>query len=255
MQASQTIHIRQDASERAHTDYRQSHLLKGDEYDSRLAADPFDAYMADWERDLLETLVPQLFPSGVPRYLDFACGTGRVSQTVASHSRVAVGVDISETMLVQARNRCPQMFFLRADLTREDPDLGHFDLITAFRFFGNAQDELRASALKAIHRLLRDDGHFVFNNHRNPFTALSMAERLTGGDPGMDLTHAKLQRLLHDAGFRIVSSRGMGAWRFHHRLTRPPMLRSRIGAALDRAVSGRLFVPLSLDAVIVARKR
>ena len=43
--------------------------------------------------------------------------------------------------------------------------LGLFDLVTSFRFFGNAQDELRSSALAAINRHLRPQGYLIINNH------------------------------------------------------------------------------------------
>src|SRR5438132_11775006 len=206
--------VRQDSAETTHSDYRESHLLKGDRYDAQLAADPLDAYMDDREREILQQMAPRLFPAGVERYLDFACGTGRISSIIAPFCKEAIGVDIAATMIAQARRRCPTMCFIEADLTRERSALGQFDLITAFRFLGNAQDELRRSALAAIPALLKDGGYFVLNNHRNPLSTLALAERLTGVAPGTDLTHAKLKRLLRAAGFAIVSSRGVGAWIF-----------------------------------------
>jgi ubiquinone/menaquinone biosynthesis C-methylase UbiE len=248
-------HVRLDSAETAHTDYRESHLLKGDRYDTLLAADPLDAYMAHREQDILRQTIPNWFPDGVGRYLDFACGTGRISEIVVPFAREAVGVDISETMLAQARRRCPSMLFVNADLTIERPALGQFDLITAFRFFGNAQNDLRTAALAAMHRLLKDDGYLVFNNHRNPLSTLALAGRVTGVAPGTDLTHAKLTRMLKAAGFRIVSGRGIGAWIFRHRLLQPAVLRSRTARVLERVFGARVFVPLSLDAVFVATKQ
>ena len=59
-------------------DYRHSHLHKGAEYDAALGSDPFDAFLAIRERALLLRLLDRLFPRGLSRYLDFACGTGRV---------------------------------------------------------------------------------------------------------------------------------------------------------------------------------
>ena len=63
-------------------DYRDSHLAKGDTYDASIAAQPFDAYMAQHEEAWLRDVIPRLMPRG-GRYLDFACGTGRITAIVA----------------------------------------------------------------------------------------------------------------------------------------------------------------------------
>ena len=127
-------------------DYRRSHLEKGAEYDAALLADAFDSYMAEREKELLGRFIPALFPSGVDRYLDFACGTGRITELVASHAKCVVGVDVSESMIVTARQRCPAAEFVIADITREEHSLGRFDLVTAFRFMGNPQASSCVSA-------------------------------------------------------------------------------------------------------------
>ena len=88
-------------------DYRDSHASRGDSYDARLAGQPFDAYMARWEAWWLPRLVARLHPDGVPRYLDFACGTGRITGIVAPLARESVGVDVSESMLSRARAKIP----------------------------------------------------------------------------------------------------------------------------------------------------
>ena len=116
-------------------DYRASHLEKGGRYDANLAESPFDAYMSNWERRHLPNVLRRFFPDGPRRYLDFACGTGRITELVAPMSKQSAAVDISPTMIEEAQKKCPQTRFHLADLTREDLDLGaDFDLITSFRF-------------------------------------------------------------------------------------------------------------------------
>jgi hypothetical protein len=51
-------------------------------------------------------------------------------------------------------------------LTTTNLDIGQFDLVTAFRFLGNADDQLRRSAMDALR--VRIDGYLLINNHRNP---------------------------------------------------------------------------------------
>lgn len=72
--------------------------------------------MADTERAYLFGVIPTLFEDGPPRYLDFACETGKIVQTVAP------------SMLAEARSNCPSMRFVEADLTSSNIELGLFDL-------------------------------------------------------------------------------------------------------------------------------
>ena len=174
-------------------DYRTSHKNKGGSYDETILSSPFDAYMDTWEAHHLERAVQRLFPASLPRYLDFACGTGRITRRVEAMATESYGVDLSQTMLDAARAKCCRTHFVCADLSKDSLQLGEFDLITAFRFFGNAQDELRDSAMAAIRRHLRLGGYLIINNHRNPRSMLAAWRRNTRE---MDLSYSKLKSLL-----------------------------------------------------------
>src|SRR3954454_9558254 len=101
-------------------DYRHSHLAKGEDYDRDLSRGDFDTYMTAREREILARIVPRLFPGGVPRYLDFACGTGRITQMMEALSAESFAVNISEAMMDQARRKCARTTFLLRDVTREE---------------------------------------------------------------------------------------------------------------------------------------
>jgi SAM-dependent methyltransferase len=235
-------------------DYRDSHVDRGPNYDSTLAASPFDTYMAKWEAHWLTEFVRQAYPQRIPRYLDFACGTGRITQTVAPLARESIGIDISSSMLEIARSKCPQARFVEADLTRERLSLGRFDVVTAFRFLGNAQDELRKDAVRAVAELLQPGGHFIVNNHRNPASVASLLHRATGGSHGMDLTYFRLRRLLLDHGFTLLRVRAIGMWLFRSSLQSRAQS-TRWGNASESLLNARLFAPLAPDMVLIARKR
>ena len=237
----------------ADEDYRLSHLSRGGTYDATLAAAPFDAYMARAESRHLRRIVPTLFPSAPPRYLDFACGTGRITAAVAPLCAEATGVDISHDMLEQARRKCPTVRFMHADLTRSDVDLGSFDLVTAFRFFGNAQQSLRVAALDAIHRVLRPNGYLVINSHRNPHSLSALLHAATGGDGDMDLHYFKLRSLLRHCGFEVQQVLPIGAWMYRSKLllTEHEPARSE---RLERWFRFAMFAPIAPDAVVVARR-
>jgi SAM-dependent methyltransferase len=236
-------------------DYRSSHLERGGHYDTLLAKVPFDAYMADWERHHLGTLVRELFPAGVPRYLDFACGTGRATATVAPLAHKAVGVDISPSMLQVAGEKVPGATFHHADLTQEDPDLGSFDLITSFRFFGNAQDELREGVMRALVRRLLPGGYLIINSHRNPHALYSLLDRITGGDAGkMDLHLGKLRALLERHGLKIRRVRPIGAWMYRSRMLDAYRADDAVAVARERRWSHPMLAAIAPDAIVVAQR-
>ena len=238
----------------ADEDYRGSHLKRGDSYDATLAAAPFDAYMARIEDEHLRRIVPALFAKGRPRYLDFACGTGRITGTVAPMCSEAVGVDISPSMIEQARRKIPTAQFVLADLTRADVDLGQFDLVTSFRFFGNAQHDLRLAVMKTLYRVLRPGGHLIINSHRNPHSLAALLHAATGGGfEGMDLHYFKVKSLLRDCGFEVVQAHPIGTWMYRSSVQSQAHEPQR-SARLERRFSSPIFAPISPDVLLVARK-
>jgi ubiquinone/menaquinone biosynthesis C-methylase UbiE len=237
-------------------DYRAVHLAKGAKYDSTLAASPFDHYMAVWERHHLPTIVRRLFPDGPRRYLDFACGTGRVTEQVAAMATESVGVDISPTMIEEARRKCPRTRFELVDLTAQDPDLGTFDLITSFRFFGNAQDGLRDAVLAALTRRLDRDGHLVINSHRNPRALFARLQRLTGGGAsGMDLHLPKLRALLQRHGLRVTAMQPIGAWMYRDRLMVRTLPDSERAVRNEARFGAPWLAAIAPDVIVVATRQ
>lgn len=236
-------------------DYRAIHLDRGQHYDASLATVPFDAYMADWERHHLQQLVPGLFPSRVGRYLDFACGTGRATETVAAFCKESVGVDISPTMLAVAAEKVPGTRFELRDLTRDDPDMGRFDLITSFRFFGNAQDDLRESAMAALVKRLAPGGYLIINSHRNPRALYAVFDRLTGGDGGgMDLHFSKLGALLQRHGLRTRVVKPIGAWMVRSRMLNAYRADDAVAVAREGRFSHPALAHIAPDTIVVAQR-
>lgn len=236
------------------TDYRCSHLEKGEDYDRELSAGDFNTYMTQREIALLRRIVPRLFPQGVPRYLDFACGTGRITAAVAPFAQQSVGIDVSASMVAQAREKCPSTTFILTDVTVEAPPVEPFDLITAFRFFGNAGDELRGSVLRALYDMLAPGGYLILNNHRNPGAIISRLARVRGTEERLDLSVQKLRGLLADSGFAVVRAHAIAAWVVRAKLSTPEVLASPIARALESASRLPLIHHLAPDMVVVARK-
>jgi SAM-dependent methyltransferase len=229
-------------------------MAKGADYDRTIWQGNFNTYMAKAEQEILERIARELFRGEIPRYLDFACGTGRIAQVMELFAETSIGVDVSETMIEQACEKCPNTEFLLGDITRDNLGIEPVDVVTAFRFFGNAQDELRKSALRAINGLLRESGHLVINNHRNPSSIRNRLLRMRGEELDVDLSFAKLTRLLKESGFRVLRTYGIGLWLFRSKLMRPELLNSPRAPWLESLSKLPGTGPLCPDFVLVARK-
>ena len=118
--------------------------------------------------EILKGVLDEYFAGKEVHHLDFACGTGRIIEFMSGHTTESTGVDVSPSMLAEARGKGIDARLIEADITDSDELAGEtFNLITAFRFFLNAEPELRASAITALGKRLAPDGVLVFNNHHN----------------------------------------------------------------------------------------
>lgn len=204
--------------------YRRSHLgaAKAAAYDEDL----WDATAAkglEWlvERRLLTGLLPAVRRGGPADVLssqpgcvaDFACGTGRVLEFLARHYPAPVGIDISPDMLALARCRVPDATFVLGDVTA-DPVLapGPFDLITAFRFFLNAEPSLQEATLAWMRAVLRPGGIVIANFHLNPSSLrgayLRLRMRAAGAPPMTSVAEAVSLFAAH--GFTVDAIAGYG---------------------------------------------
>jgi len=197
-------------------DYRDSHQdpSKGRQYDDHYATDSWSAFQWEREQQVLDAILQRWDPHAPISLLDFACGTGRIVGYLESKVSYSTGVDVSEPMLAEARRRLRRTRLIDGDITREDVLRGEtFNLITAFRFFANAQPDLRAEAMQALAERLAPDGLLVLNNHHNlgsPYMRL-LRMHLRGRVAGFRfLAPKEMRRLVDDAGLRVVDTYGVG---------------------------------------------
>lgn len=178
--------------------YTTSHLEKsGTEYDSKIFSGGLDKFMALKEAEILRSM--RL--SG-QSYLDFATGSGRILEVLAPQFDEVVALDVSEAMVSSARKKVPEAQFHIGGL--RELHKRKFDLITAFRFFGNAEMSLREEILGDLRPLV--GGLMIVNNHRNPDS------RLCSGSKGLDLNHSNFVNLLEKHKYNIVKCIPIGAW-------------------------------------------
>jgi SAM-dependent methyltransferase len=219
-------------------DYRRSHLgeRRGVTYDELYRPGSALAFYWDqFERPFLEAAFADLsaaHPGG--RYLDFACGTGRILQVAAPYFGSAVGIDVSEGMLARAREKVPGARLVCADVLTEPVDVGTFDVITVFRFILRAGPELREAALRWLRGVISEGGTLIVNNHRNAHSQRGIAYRIQtairpNGFKDELLSDAQVQQLLARCGFEIVRTYGFGGVpSLRGRLIVPPRALARI---------------------------
>jgi len=98
--------------------YRDSHKAKGADYDRMFQERSYVALLWELERKALDDLVPSSNGAQLD-YLDFACGTGRVLAYLEERMATAAGVDVSSSMLAEARRRTRRARLVEADVTTE----------------------------------------------------------------------------------------------------------------------------------------
>ena len=152
-------------------------------------------------------------------YLDFACGTGRVLRHVTARASSARGIEISLAMAERARVTAPNALIECRDITATGSSVeGRYDVITAFRFFLNAEPTLRRAALQQLRDRLRGpQSILILNNHGNlvshkaifalPHWVKKRGRRLQEGNL---MSHRSVLRLARDAGIEISREAGCG---------------------------------------------
>jgi SAM-dependent methyltransferase len=221
-------------------DYRFSHSGPGsfsDGYDEQLfSRGTYDFAVWQEEQQLLDSLVETWVPTR-GRYLDFACGTGRIIAHLESRFEVSVGLDISEPMLAAARQKVRNAALVCGDATRT-PDTvpGKFDCITAWRFFLNAQPELRDEAMAFLaSKLATPESTLMINIHGNRISSrwvMITLNRLRGRHNNA-MSIGEVRRLVERHGLNIIDWHGImcldksfynylprGLWEFFERTLR-----------------------------------
>ena len=176
--------------------YRDSHqyAAKGAEYERHYETQAWEKFLWSREQEILLEILAKYFAGNDVHLLDFACGTGRITSLLEDRVTTSTGVDVSGSMLAVARQKLKRTEIIEADITAENMlKPRQFNLITAFRFFLNAEPELRSMAIRKLAELLTEDGCLVFNNHHNL------------GSPWIKLLYARHERKNPEGIFNVMS--------------------------------------------------
>jgi len=238
--------------------YKESHkhATKGAEYEEHYEKQPWDRFLWSREQEIILQILAKYFGGREIHLLDFACGTGRIAGFLEDRVTSSTGIDVSDSMLAIAGKKLRRTEIVNADITEENIlKPRKFNLITAFRFFLNAEPDLRSAAMRATAELLSDDGCFVFNNHHSlgsPWTRLLNARHLKNDPEGTFnvMSIDQMKRLVEGVGMEIVEIYPAG---FFH----PPKLPIfyRLNRAIDSLASRFEYLArFSENPIAVCRK-
>ncbi|MCA9496058.1 MAG: methyltransferase domain-containing protein [Nanoarchaeota archaeon] len=195
--------------------------IKSDEYGKtydKVISNKYESFIWKFEQNLLSEIYKKNFKAKDRiKYLDFACGTGRVINFFMKKFRFlkVVGMDTSKHMVDTAKKSINAEFVV-GNLV-ENPNLlsEKFDMITSFRLFLNIENENRRKILVELRKKLNDDGILIVNNHLNRYSILGSIFRLrnlmgsklnTGTRDGIlnTMSEKEFRKVLEQSGFKIV---------------------------------------------------
>jgi ubiquinone/menaquinone biosynthesis C-methylase UbiE len=194
------------------------------------------------------------------RVLEAGCGTGMILKEIAPVARFAVGVDLSQGMLAQARAR--GLAVVHGSVTDLPFADAEFDLAYSFKVLAHVEQIERA--LEEMARVVRPRGHIIAEFY-NPWSLRGLIKRLK---PPTRISHSTtddavytrydslpaIRRLL-PSGLRIVDVRGVRIFTPFSAVHDLPLLGHAFAAAETRAASAPLLRHLGGFMVVTAEKR
>lgn len=189
--------------------YRETHLQpgKGQTYHKAFFDNPYRNMVWQFEKSILDHILSIFYRNTEIHHFDFACGTGRILLYLEDRVTSSIGVDLSPSMLEVANENRRRAEIIGVDLTRNDV-LGDrkFNLITAFRFFPNAEADLRMEAMQVLTKHLDKNGFIVFNNHKNTGSIRNRLARLFGHRDYTGMSNIEVRELLLENHLEIVKT-------------------------------------------------
>lgn len=117
---------------------------------------------------ILDAIRTSIHPGFSPtNALDFGCGVGRVAIPLAGVCPAVVGVDVSSSMLEEARKNCIKQSVTNVDFHTSDDDLsnvsGKFDLVHSLFTLQHIPRKRGMKIVKRLIELLSEDGVAVLD--------------------------------------------------------------------------------------------
>jgi SAM-dependent methyltransferase len=237
--------------------YRDSHVGEGtgSRYDA-MHAGKVDSLIWDYfVKDHLTDAFRRCQALGKTRYLDFACGTGRVLKLGSAFFADSVGIDISADMLAIAQERVPRATLHCLDVTRSAALADEFfDCVTLFRFILNAEPTLRREVLQWLASHMRPGALLIGNNHMETLSfsgVLTLTARTLWGSQRNHLSRQATEKMLHEAGFEVEEWHG---YRVLPSLMGRPVLGRSLQLRAERLAQSLGLGRCGVEQVFIARR-
>lgn len=174
-----------------------------------------------WITEVLDTVRKHLNPAYQPvTALDFGCGVGRLVIPLSAICRTVTGIDVSESVLSEARKNAERRTITNAELLKADDSLSSlqgksFNLIHSYIVFQHIPIKRGLAICDRLIRKLEGGGvgilHFTYYRdapwHRKVINAtrrlgpwvngvINLAQRKRFGEPMMQMNHYPIAALL-----------------------------------------------------------
>jgi SAM-dependent methyltransferase len=228
---------------------------RGEKYDAT-HSEKVDAHIWDaFIKDLVSSHIAVSAADGGTRYLDFACGTGRVLKIGALHYDDCTGIDISADMLHVARERVPGANIICGDVTTEDLATGEmYDCVTLFRFLLNAELALNLEVLRWLADHMPQGAILIGNNHMNSASIRGIVTMLSNQILGTNHNHlsrARTTDMLRESGFKILQWSG---YRVLPTIKGKPILGKNGQLAMERVARALQLGRVGSEQVFIAER-
>ncbi|MFH2021118.1 MAG: class I SAM-dependent methyltransferase [archaeon] len=190
----------------------------------------------------------------IKKCLDFACGTGRITEIIDELCTDPRAIDISKEAITIAKTKCTKTKFYCGNYLQKAFPMQDLDAITSFRFLLNTPH--REDAIKIFSKSIKKGGYLIFDIHRNLTSfrgAIVQLKHLFGKDQNKNtLSHYAVNNMLKKNGFKIRDYYGIGVLPHVGNFTIFP---KKINTKLEQFITkNNLLRLLCFDVVYIAEK-
>lgn len=162
----------------------------------------------DWEEMYIKKLLGYV-DSQNPDILDVGCGDGRHCKLIDKNDGLAVGIDLSDNMLAEARNYYPGGNFLKMDMTKLEFEDNSFDGVWSSGSIYHVAKEHVRQVFSEIRRVLKNNGVIALSYKLGGGEGMESNPKSYGGSPRYFAYYAKdeMDGILQSCGFVELEAR------------------------------------------------
>lgn len=150
-----------------------------------IAANYNDSHDGKFCADMYAPLIQAIYKAGVGKLLDLGCGNGNLLVQLVKDGFALTGVDLSEAMIEQAKQRLNDYAeLIVADAGHLPFQAGTFDILVCNASFHHYPDS--KDALKEMRRVLRPGGELLIGECYMPQPFRALMNALLRFSPGGD---------------------------------------------------------------------